>query len=181
MLNWVRLPDLNFTNVLFYCWQLYMKSNPRLNSSFDLASRYSGLSRRVPSSSRRPPSSSRRDFVPFVSSLMSSSRHWRVRLVDSPDRLVVIWSLSSRRRFRLVDMWERLVVSREAARDWVWVQSSWCAVKLRGVLHTAINKIESISSSTPNARNGGDNQQLISSNLVAWVEANWRWADNWTL
>lgn len=174
MLNWVRLPDLNFTNVAFYCRQFYMKSNPRLYSPFDSVSSYPGFSRRVPSSSRRPPSSSRLDFVPLVS-------HWRVRLVHSPDRLVVIWSLSSRRRFRLVDMWERLVVSREAARDWVWVQSSWCAVKLRGVLHTAINKIESISSSTPNARNGGDNQQLISSNLVAWVEANWRWADNWTL
>ena len=123
MLNWVRLPDLNFTNVAFYCRQFYMKSNPRLYSPFDSVSSYPGFSRRVPSSSRRPPSSSRLDFVPLVS-------HWRVRLVHSPDRLVVIWSLSSpRRRVRLVDSsWFdpfRLIAD-EFVSSTHQIVSSWC-------------------------------------------------------
>ena len=50
----------------------------------------------------------------------------------------------------------------------------WCAINMEdlwGILQTQ-------SSSIPNARNGGDNQQLISSNLVARAEANLRCADN---
>ena len=72
-----------------------MKSDPRLNWHFESSSRYSGLSRCVPSSSRRLPRSSRRELGLFVSSPTSSSRQLprssrrdltcrhRVRLVDS--------------------------------------------------------------------------------------------------
>ena len=115
-----------------------MKSDPRLNWHFESSSRYSGLSRCVPSSSHRLPRSSRRELGLFVSSSTSSSRRLprssrrrRVRLVDSPDRLVVIRLVatefvSSTRetdssritplrlvkcRVRLVELWDRLVVS----------------------------------------------------------------------
>ena len=73
---------------------ILMKSDPRLNWHFESSSRYSGLSRCVPSSSRRLPRSSRRELGLFVSSPTSSSRQLprssrrdqtcrhRVRLVD---------------------------------------------------------------------------------------------------
>ena len=51
-----------------------MKSNPRLNWHFESSSRYSGLSRYVPSSSHRLPRSSRRELGLFVSSPTSLSR-----------------------------------------------------------------------------------------------------------
>ena len=51
-----------------------MKSDPRLNWSFDSSIRYSGLSRHLLSSSRRLSRSYRRELLLFVSSPSSSSR-----------------------------------------------------------------------------------------------------------
>ena len=85
-----------------------MKSDPRLNWHFESSSRYSGLSRCVPSSSHRLPRSSGRELGLFVSSPTSSSRRLprssrrdqtcrhRVRLVDSSDRLITHHSFSTR-------------------------------------------------------------------------------------
>ena len=101
-----------------------MKSDPRLNWHFESSSRYSGLSRCVPSSSHRLLRSSRRELGLFVSSPTSSSRQLPTdRLVVI--RLVATEFVSSTRetdssritplrlvkcRARLVELWDRLVV-----------------------------------------------------------------------
>ena len=59
---------------------------PRLNWHFESSSRYSGLSRCVPSSSHRLPRSSRRELGLFVSSPTSSS------MVSSTPQIVSSWS-----------------------------------------------------------------------------------------
>ena len=59
-----------------------MKSDPRLNWSFDSSIRYSGLSRHLLSSSRRLSRSYRRELLLFVSSPSSSSRR-EFLLLDS--------------------------------------------------------------------------------------------------
>ena len=65
------------------CLVKTMKSDPRLNWSFDSSIPYSGLSRYLLSSSV--------DFPDCIGVNCSySSRRNRVRRVDSPDRLVVV-------------------------------------------------------------------------------------------
>ena len=125
-----------------------MKSDPRLNWHFESSSRYSGLSRCVPSSSHRPPRSSRRELGLFVSSSTTSSsrrlprssrcdqtcRH-RVRLVDSRDRLITHHSSSTRQvqssSRRTLGSSRRELIGRDWDRI---VRSTWKMEELRGML-----------------------------------------------
>ena len=146
-----------------------MKSDPRLNWHFESSSRYSGLSRCVPSSSHRLPRSSRREFGLFLSSPTSSSRQLprssrrdqtcghRVRLVDSRDRLITHHSSSTRQvqssSRRTLGSTRELIV-----RDWDRiVRSTWKMEGLRGMLENAIIKIEAISSTPPPNDNNNNN------------------------
>ena len=98
-----------------------MKSDPRLNWHFESSSRYSGLSRCVPSSSHRLPRSSRRELGLFVSSPTSSSRQLpRSSRRDQTCRPATEFVSSTHHalssstrvkcRVRLVELWDRLVV-----------------------------------------------------------------------
>ena len=172
-----------------------MKSNPRLNWHFESSSRYSGLSRYVPSSSHRLPRSSRRELGLFVSSPTSSSRQLprssrrdqtcrhRVRLVDSWDRLITHHSSSTRQvqssSRRTLGSTRRELIGRDWDRI---VRSTWKMEELRGMLENAINKIEAISSTpTPNDNNNNNTRSTSSNPVISRAEANWRWGDNSTL
>ena len=172
-----------------------MKSDPRLNWHFEWSSRYSGLSRCVPSSSHRLPRSSRREFGLFLSSSTSSSRQLprssrrnqtcrhRVRLVDSQDRLITHHSSSTRQvrssSRRTLGSTRPVLIGRDWDRI---VQSTWKMEELRGMLENAVNKIEAISSTPPPNDNNKNNPRSTSSNpVVSRAEANWRLGDNSTL
>ena len=70
----IKLPRFECFSVNCFIQTNRMKSDPRLNWSFDSSIRYSGLSRYLLSSSRRLSRSYRRELLLFVSSPSSSSR-----------------------------------------------------------------------------------------------------------
>ena len=130
-----------------YPWQCNIVRS-ETNWHFESSSRYSGLSRCVPSSSHRQvPRSSRRELGLFVSSPTSSSRRlprssrrdqtcrYRVRLVDSEDWLITHYSSSTRQvqssSRRTLGSTRRELIGRDWDRI---VRSTWKMEGLRGML-----------------------------------------------
>ena len=123
------------------------------------------------SSSRRQSRSSRRD---------QTCRHL-VRLVDSwDDSSRVTRQVQSSSR-RTLGSNRRELIGRDCDRI---VRRTWKMKELRGMLESAINKVEAISSTpTPNDNNNNNNNpRSTSSNpVISRAEANWRWGGNSTL